>query len=32
MDGVVTDMPNEAKPENVKAMTEFPKKYGVYKR
>jgi uroporphyrinogen-III decarboxylase len=32
MDGAVTGIPDEAKPENVKAMTEAVFKYGVYRK
>jgi hypothetical protein len=32
MGGAVTGIPNEAKPENVKTMTKFTKKYSVYKK
>jgi len=32
MDGAVAGIPDEAKPENVKAMTEAVLKYGMYKR
>ncbi|MFB0563535.1 MAG: uroporphyrinogen decarboxylase family protein [Candidatus Lokiarchaeia archaeon] len=32
MDGAVNGIPDEAKPENVKAMTDFTKAYGVYRR
>ncbi len=32
MDGGVTGIPDEAKPENVRAMTEVTKTYGVYRK
>lgn len=32
MDGAVNGIPDEAKPENVKTMTDFTKSYGVYRK